>query len=198
MLSSEEGKLAVASVLDFEPRRITVDEYHRMVEAGVFDEDERIELLDGVLVPMSPQTPDHADLVQWLNNRLVRLVGPEYDVRPQLPLTAGATSEPEPDLVVVPAGRARHAHPKSAPLVIEVARESLRKDRLLKAGLYARAGVLEYWIVNAEERCVEVHRDPDPAAGRYATVQTHRRSGTLTSSALPQVRIELGELFDEP
>ena len=188
----------MASVLDFEPRRITVDEYHRMVEAGVFDEDERIELLDGLLVPMSPQSPDHADLVQWLTNRLVRLIGPDYEVRPQLPLTAGATSEPEPDLAIVPAGRARRAHPKTAPLVIEVARDSLRKDRLLKASLYAKAGVLEYWMVNAEERCVEVHRDPDPVAGRYVAVQTLQRGQALTSAILPQVRIDLSEMFGEP
>lgn len=169
-----------------------------MVEAGVFDEDERIELLEGLLVPKSPQSPDHADLVQWLTNTLVRLVGPDYEVRPQLPLTAGATSEPEPDLAIVPAGRARHAHPKTAILVIEVARESLRKDRLLKSVLYAGAGVPEYWIVNAEGRSVEVHRDPDAPSRRYGTVQTLRLGETLTSAVLSRVRIDLRELFGEP
>jgi Uma2 family endonuclease len=187
----------VASVLDFELRRISVEEYHKMIEAGIFDEDERLELLEGVIVPMSPQSPDHADLVQWLTNRLVRLIGDGYDVRPQLPLVASPTSEPEPDLAVVPAGRTRERHPTGALLVIEVARESLRKDRLLKASLYARAGIPEYWIVNPAEDRVEVYRDPDPAAGRYATVTSVGRDGVVAAEKLPQVRIRVGELLGE-
>jgi Uma2 family endonuclease len=187
----------VASVLEFEPRRISVEEYHKMIEAGIFDEDERLELLEGVIVSISPQSPDHADLVQWLTNRLVRLIGDRYDVRPQLPLVASPMSEPEPDLAVVPAGRTRDRHPTNALLVIEVARESLRKDRLLKAALYARAGIPEYWIVNPAEKCVEVHRDPDPSAGRYTTVTTVARGGELIAVKLPQIRIAVGELFGE-
>lgn len=166
-----------------------------MIEAGIFDEDERLELLEGVLVPMSPQSPEHADIVQWLNNTLVRLAGPEYDVRPQLPLTASPHSEPEPDLAVVPAGRTRAAHPGSALLVIEVARDSVRKDRLLKAGLYARAGIPEYWIVNVDEGCIEVHVSPDAAAGCYTKAQTLRRGEDLGCGVLPQIRFSVADLF---
>jgi Uma2 family endonuclease len=187
----------VSSVLEFELRRISTAEYHRMIEAGVFDGDERLELLEGVIVPLSPQSPERADLIQWLNNTLARLIGPQYEVRPQLPLTAGESSEPAPDLAIVPAGRARTRHPTTALLVIEIARESLRKDRLLKAGIYARAGVPEYWIVNTAERCVEFHRDPDPTAARYATMLTVRPGQELKSASVPGVRLPVGDFFEE-
>ena len=185
----------MASVLDLEPRRITVDEYHKMIGAGVFDEDERLELLEGVIIPMSPQSPDHADLVQWLTNVLARAIGPEYEVRPQLPLTIRPTSEPEPDLAIVPAGRNRRQHPTTALIVIEVARDSLRKDRTVKASIYAGVPIPEYWLVNVAEACVEVHREPDPSARRYGSVQTVRRGEELLSAALPRLRIALTDLF---
>lgn len=187
----------MASVLEFGPRRISAAEYHKMSQAGVFEEDERIELLEGVIVPMSPQSPDHADLIEWLNNTLARLVGPAYRVRPQLPLAADDFSEPEPDILVVPADRPRGQHPKTALLVVEVARESLRKDRLIKAGIYARAGIPEYWIVNIPERCVESHTEPDPAAGRYAKLLTLRAGEELASASVPGVRIAVADLFRE-
>lgn len=187
----------MASVLEFEQRRISVAEYHKMIAAGVFAEDERIELLEGVIVPMSPQSPDHADLVQWLTNTLARLIGPDHHVRAQLPLSASDLSEPEPDIVVVPAGRSRRQHPKSALLVIEVARESLRKDRLLKTGIYARARIPEYWIIDIAERCVEFHSDPDPVAGRYGAVRSFRAGQELVSLTVPAVRIAIDDLFGE-
>ncbi len=177
--------------------RLSVDEYHRMLEAGILDEDDRVELLEGVIVRMSPRSPPHAHVIQRLTRHLNRTLGDEYVVLPQLPLTLGDFSEPEPDLAVVRAEDAASAeeHPRTACLVIEVAKATLRKDRQLKAGLYARFAIPEYWIFNMKERCVEVHRDPDPDAGRYRTALTCAPDATLESSAVPGLRVALGELF---
>jgi Uma2 family endonuclease len=178
------------------PRLLNVDEYHRMIEAGIFDEDEHLELLEGVIVAMAPQGPTHAHCIQWLNRLLVRRLGDEYAVRPQLPLTLGERNEPEPDLTVVRADSAsKDHHPGTAILAIEVSGESLRKDRRVKAAVYARFGIAEYWIVNVDARVVEVYSDPDGTKGVYNQTRTVTTADTLTSEALPELSFPLAELF---
>src|SRR5262245_35302979 len=110
-------------------RRLSVEDYHRMITAGVFDEDERLELLEGVIVEMSPQSPRHAIIIQRLCDRQFTSPGPDCVVRSQLPLTLAADSEPEPDVAVVPrnASGDRDEHPSTALLIFEVASDSLRK-----------------------------------------------------------------------
>lgn len=177
------------------PRRLSVEEYHRMIQAGILGEDERVELLEGVIVAMTPQQPPHARRIEWLSHFLGRRLGDDFRVRSQLPLTLGESSEPEPDVAVVRAGSgSEDRHPATALLVIEVADASLRKDRA-KASLYARAGVPEYWIVNVKDRVVEVLLDPDPPAGRYRRTRTCAVGETLTSETLPEVSFPLAELF---
>lgn len=170
-----------------------------MTDAGILDEDERVELLEGVIIPMSPQRPEHAGRIQRLANRLTRRLPPIYEVRVQLPLSLGGISEPEPDLAVVRAdqGDPISAHPSTALLAIEVARESLRKDRELKAAIYARAGIPEYWIVNLAESCVEVYRDPDPAAGRYRTSLKVSTGEQLGCPSIPELRIDVDGIFGD-
>jgi Uma2 family endonuclease len=187
----------MASLPDVSPRPFSVAEYHRMVDAGILTEDDRVELLEGVIVLMSPQKDPHGHAVEVLNDTLVRQVSGRFRVRPQLPLTVGDRSEPEPDLAVVPlpvpgslAGNRR-----AALLVIEVAGESLRKDRLVKSRVYARAAVPEYWIVNLEERCVEVQRDPDADSGVYRVSLVARSGEELRSSAVDGVSMAVAELF---
>lgn len=175
--------------------RLTVLDYHRMIDAGVFDEDDHVELIEGVLVDMTPQSPPHAHVIQKLNAALVRGVGEAFDVRVQLPLTVSDLSEPEPDFAVVPSDEGAIEHPKTAVLVIEVARGSLKRDRVLKAPLYARAGVREYWISDVEGRVVEVFRDPEPAAGRYASTATVRAGSFVSPSAFPALKIAVAALF---
>jgi Uma2 family endonuclease len=154
--------------------RLTVEDYHRMIEAAVFDEDERLELLEGVIVEMSPQAPRHALVISRLCDPVFVVPGPDFLVRCQLPLTLGRASEPEPDVAVVSRALAaqRDRHPGTAALVFEVAGDSLRKDRLAKGAVYAAAGIPEYVIVNLAQDCLEVHRDPDPQGRRYRTVVT--------------------------
>ncbi len=164
-------------------------EYHRMIDAGIFDEDEHIELLEGVIVAMSPQNALHALVVERLGDPRFLQLPDAFVVRCQLPLALSATDEPEPDVAVIPrdAPRSRQQHPGTARLVFEVAGESLRRDREIKAGLYARAGVEEYVIVNLVEECLEVHRDPLPGSGRYAALTRVDRAGRFASVAVSGV-----------
>ncbi len=178
-------------------RRIRVDEYHRMVEAGILGEDERVQLVDGMLVAMTPQGRPHAFVIQQLTRLLVGALGDDFAVLTRLPLTLGEDSEPEPDLAVVRAqdAAATTRHPGTALLVVEVSGDSVRFDRQTKSALYARAGVPEYWTVNLADAAIEVFRDPDPASGIYRQAQLATRGETLTAGVLPSVQVGVARLF---
>jgi Uma2 family endonuclease len=187
----------MASLPDLEPRPFSVADYHRMIDAGIFDEDERVELLEGVIVQMSPQQDPHQFTIEFLTHSLVGQVGENHRVRVQLPLTLGELSQPEPDFAIVP--RPAPGQPtgprRSALLIIEVAGESLRNDRLVKGRIYGRAGIPEYWIVNLEERCLEVYREPDPEAGVYRVSLRVAIGETVRSSTLSGVTVAVADLF---
>jgi Uma2 family endonuclease len=178
-------------------RRLDVDEYHKLIEAGVLGEDEHVELLEGVMLSMPPHGPPHASVVGTLNMLFAVAAGRDRMVRCQLPLTIGDANEPEPDFAIVPAeeGRRRDRHPSTALLVVEVAHSSLRVDRVLKTRLYASAGVPEYWIVDVAREVVEVYRDPDAASGVYRTLNTLGRGDALGTPALPQLNVSVDEVF---
>jgi Uma2 family endonuclease len=178
-------------------RRLRVDEYHRMIGAGVFDDDERLELLEGVIVGMSPQSVLHARVIQYLVRLFARGLADPYVVRPQLPLTLGDDGEPEPDLAIVTVDEAcaPGRHPTQALLVIEVANESLAKDRGLKAAIYARGGVAEYWIVNLVEQTLEVYLEPQPGAGRYGASATYRADAAVAPRFAPELTLRVAEVL---
>lgn len=168
-----------------------------MVEAGVFDEAEHLELLEGVIVAMSPQRPPHSQIIQRLCDPLFVRVPPEFVLRCQLPLSFAPHSEPEPDVAIVrrtEAGSMRH-HPTTASLIFEVAGESLRTDRIVKAGIYSVAGVPEYVIANVDSQSLEVHRDPDTGARRYRSVSTLSVRDRFDSTAVPGFSFEVRALF---
>ncbi|MBI3181749.1 MAG: Uma2 family endonuclease [Myxococcales bacterium] len=191
-MGSLEGVEGLASA-----RRFRTEEYHRLITAGILDEDEHVELLEGVIVEMTPQKRPHARVITTLTGKLARALPPEYSVRIQLPLTLSDDSEPEPDLAVVLQSEedAAPAHPRSALLVAEVSGDSLRKDRSLKGRVYARANIPEYWIANVAEKCVEIYTDPVSSEGRYATARTVRPGDTLVPRHLPGVEIPVADLF---
>ncbi len=163
-----------------------------MVAAGFF-RDERVELIQGVVVEMSPQNAPHSYVIQLLSRLLMpRLVG-RADVRVQLPFIAGADSVPEPDLAVVELGNYMDAHPSQALLIIEVADSSLKFDRQEKAALYPRVGIPEYWIVNVAGRSIE--RYSEPTAGTYARVTPFRSGDSLAPLAFPEVALRVDEVF---
>ena len=176
---------------------MSVEDYHRMVEAGILDEDDRVELLDGVIVEMPPQGPRHAILIQKLCDPTFARVPPDHVIRCQLPLTLGSGSEPEPDVSVVRrADVSSTSHPTTAALVFEVAGDSLQKDRLTKAALYAGAGIPEYVIVNAWQDCLEIHRDPDAASRRYRTMLTLSGDDRFDSAAVPGFAFRVASLLE--
>lgn len=172
-------------------RRLSVAEYYRMAEAGILTPRDRVELIEGEIVTLSPAGSPHAGTVKRLNRLLVRLVGDRATVSVQDPLRLGDESEPEPDvaLLLPRADDYTAAHPIAADvlLVIEVADSSLLYDRRVKRPLYARHGIPEYWIVNLEAEVVEVHRQP--TAGGYAAETSAGRNEVLGLVALPDLAI---------
>ncbi len=153
--------------------QLTVDEYHRLAEIGVVQPDDRLELLEGWLVPKVTNSPPHAAAVQRLTRLFtLALVGSPWEVRCQLPVTL-ARSEPEPDIALVAAGLPAHRHPYPAELaaVIEVAHSSITADRRVKARIYAAEGIEPYVIVNLAEAQLELLTDPRP--GGVASYARH-------------------------
>ncbi|HET8530012.1 MAG TPA: Uma2 family endonuclease [Methylomirabilota bacterium] len=182
-------------------RRWTRGEYDRLVEHGIFAAGERIELLGGLLVVREPQGGRHAMGVRMVEEALRAAFGSGWDVRGQLPVALDAESEPEPDVSVVPGSFRDYPleHPARAVLVVEIADSSLALDRGEKAGLYARARVPEYWIVNLVDRTLEVHRESAPDAGapfgsRYREIVTLRPGETVVALAAPDTVIAVADL----
>jgi Uma2 family endonuclease len=184
--------LDASLLLPERPRPLRRVEYDRLVALGAF-EDERIELLHGVLVDMSPNKPGHVSPIDRLTMILVPALVARAIVRVQSPIAAGDDSEPEPDIAVVPPGDYRQEHPAQALLVIEVALSSLNKDRNVKAPLYAASGFPEYWIVDVAGQAIEVHATP--AGGAYATVTRHTPGETLRPAAFPDVAVQVADVF---
>jgi Uma2 family endonuclease len=177
--------------------RITRDRYWQLVEEGVIGPDDRVELLEGVIVSMSPQNPPHAFVMTALNRLLASSVGPGFLVRVQLPLDVSAFSTPEPDFAVVPGPAEDYlaAHPTSALLIVEVADSTLTQDRLTKGPLYAAAGFPEYWIVNLRDHCVETYRAPVAAERRYAETRIARAGDRLEPLRLPGVSLAVADFL---
>jgi Uma2 family endonuclease len=184
--------LDTAQLAPEQRRPIRRAEYDAMGEAGLFL-DERVELIDGVIVRMSPRTVLHDSVLE----RLYELLGPKLvgrtRVRIQLAFAADEWSEPEPDFALVPADEARTDHPSRAHLVVEVAVSSFRFDRTTKAAMYARAGVPHYWIVDAEDRSVWMYSAPSEDGYRQ---NTHcDRAATLEVPGFEDVLLPVAALF---
>lgn len=167
-------------------------EYERLVELGVFV-DERVELLAGVLLAVSPQGARHAQTIQRLTHRLVIALDRRAEVRVQLPLAVSDESEPEPDLAVVAPGDYSAGHPSAALLVIEVAETSQHRDRTLKGQVYAAAGVPEYWLCDLAAGAIEVHREP--AADGYRRLETRRTGESVAPGAFPDLVLSVDDLL---
>jgi Uma2 family endonuclease len=183
-------------------RRWTRVEYERLIELGVFQPGERLELLDGLLVVREPQGVPHATAIRRVLAALRRALGDAWQIDSQLPLALDADSEPEPDVAVVPCdpGAYREAHPSHAVLIVEIAESSYRTDREHKAGLYARAGIADYWIVDLVHNTLEVHRQPEvspaaPFGWRYGCVETRRPPATVTPLVAPGAFIAVADLL---
>lgn len=143
--------------------RLSVDQYHEMVRAGILTDDDPVELLDGWLVPKMPKNRPHSVATRLVRTALERIVPHGWYVDSQEPITLSA-SEPEPDGIVVRGDPRQYGESQPGPadvaLVVEVADATLHRDRTLKKALYAQAGIPAYWIVNLVDRIVEVYTEP--------------------------------------
>ena len=176
---------------------VTVDEFARMGEAGVFADDARVELVDGEIREMTPIGPPHALVVSLLAEQLiVRLAGKAY-VSVQNPVRLDRHSEPQPDAAVarrrLDSYAARHPGADDVLLVIEVADSSVRYDRLEKAPRYGRAGIPETWLVDLAAETVTVRTGPGPDG--YARRQVRRRGDAITATAIPELSVQVDALF---
>ena len=163
---------------------LTVDDVTAMVDAGILGEDDKVELLDGVLVEMSPQGPQHLAAVTRLNMRLVPIAAAAgLILTPQCPLDVlSPISLPEPDIAIAP-DPGWDAYPVRAVLVIEVSVTSRAVDLGRKAAIYAAAGIPEYWVLDMADRRLVVHREP--ADGSYADIAALTDADTVTAACLP-------------
>jgi Uma2 family endonuclease len=178
-------------------RRFTVEEYERMGAAGILGEDDRVELLDGEIVEMSPIGPRHAGRVNRLNRLLAVGLGERAVVTVQNPVRLALRSEPQPDLVVARPRRdfyeLGHPTPDDVLLLVEVAEISAAFDRGVKVPLYARAGIPEVWLVDLASEQVMVHRAP--TEGRYADVRTLGRGDRLAPQAFPDLELSVADVL---
>jgi Uma2 family endonuclease len=189
-MMTEELELLVPEPI----RKLKRVEFDRLAAAGCFD-DERVELLFGVVVEMTPIDPSHDDGVSRLTRLLMRALDDDRAIiRPQCSFAALDDSEPVPDVTLVPPGRYNREHPSRALLVIEIARTSLRRDRKLKKLLYARSEVDEYWIVNLVEDCLEVQRSAKKGVWTDCTVL--KRGDRVSPVAFPDVSFAVADLLD--
>lgn len=175
----------------------SVSSYFELVERGLLEEDDHVELLEGLIVASPPQGPLHAGVTMAVDAALRRAVGERASIRVQMPLVAGPRSVPEPDIALVPGTAADYLdhHPTGALLVVEISDSSLPQDRLSKSRIYARAGVLEYWILNLRDRCVEVHAEPNAEGRVYRAIHRAWVGDVVELAAFPGTTVRVADLL---
>ncbi len=194
-------KRVQAEISGIQRRKFSKAEYYRMAEMGFFN-GQRVELIDGEVILMSPQEAGHATAVELVVRVLERAFGEGYHVRDQKPLDLGEGQEPEPDAAVV-VGSPRdyaQAHPKTAVLVVEVALSSVDYDRVVKGSLYAKSGIPEYWLLNLRDRRLEVFREPVSMPEQifgfgYKSVRIYLPEETVSPLAKPDAQIKVADLL---
>jgi Uma2 family endonuclease len=177
--------------------QFTVTDFARMAAAGIFAEDDRVELIDGEVRAMSPIGPRHAAIVKRLNALLSRQIVPTAIISVQDPIQLTDYTEPQPDIAVL-RGRAdfyAQAHPVSADvlLVVEVAETSLEYDREEKVPRYAQARIPEVWLIDVERETVTQYTQPDGT--HYRGKQTLQRDQVLVSPTMSHLRLAVGDIF---
>lgn len=192
-----EGEHYPGRVSELVRYRFSVDEYHLMGAAGLFDEDDRVELLDGEVVEMAPIGSRHAAAVKWFIDWATSRLGDRVVVGAQDPVGLSERSEPQPDLTLLQRRpdyyAAAHPTPGEVILLIEVADTTLRSDRGVKVPLYAAAGITEVWLVDLPGRQVHCFRQPSPTG--YREVAAFGAGDVLAPLAFPDVAFAVGDLF---
>jgi len=180
--------------------KLSIQQYDLMIEAGVFepeDQRQRVELIEGVLLMMSPIGHQHENAVDWLTRwSIENTQADEVRVRIQESLTLpGQSTVPEPDIAWVRSGAYEQSRPAANEvlLVIEVAKSSVAYDLGKKADLYADAEIADYWVANIETQSLIVHRDP--AKGRYANITTLQDEQSISPLAKSEACLTVASLF---
>ena len=188
-----------------EPKRVfrfSKDQFYRLSDEGYFN-GQRVELINGEVVPMAAQSNWHGWGVDTLQEILRPQLGKGYWVRAQMSLDLSPLSVPDPDIAVIDQPKAtfrKRANPTTAILIIEVSERTLGDDRVRKASLYAASGIQDYWILNLVHRQLEVYRNPieDPNEEfdwRYSTTTTHDSGESVSMLAVPTVSVNVDELL---
>lgn len=172
-------------------RLFTVSEYYQMAQVGIFSEDDRVELLEGEIIEMSPISSRHASCVDRLTRLFSQRVGEHAIVRVQNPVRLSEHSEPEPDLTLLKPRAdfysTAHPQPEDVLLVIEVCETSADLDRRVKLPLYAQAGIPEAWLIDVAQEQIEVYRVPSVQG--YGETQTLTRGQTLRAPLIPTIEL---------
>ena len=170
-------------------------DYDKMIASGLFVPGTHIELLDGEIVDMTPQSTEHATAIQLVDEAVRQAFGRGHLFRVQMPVALDGHSEPEPDVAVVPGSLRDYTrkHPETAVLVVEVADSSIDYDRERKGRAYARASIGEYWIVNLGDECLEVYREP--AGESYQDEAILHRGDTVSPRSSPDASIAVADLL---
>jgi Uma2 family endonuclease len=194
----------IRTMADYEirTRRFTRAEYERLIDLGVFQPGEDIELIGGELMVAEPQGAPHYTAIRKTAKALEAAFGPGWDVRTEGPIGLDDESEPEPDVAVVPGGPDDYAraHPSRPVLTVEVAESSLALDRQRKGSLYARAGLADYWVLNLIDRVLEVYREPVPDSAspfgwRYTRSEVFDASARVAPLAAPGANVLVSNLL---
>lgn len=169
----------------------TVEEYHRMAEAGLF-EGQRVELIHGKIVDMSPSKSDHSGIVKRIHNLFRDILAKNHIISVQDPIHIDDRSEPEPDIAILQYREdyytKSHPTPKETLLVIEVANSSLEKDQKVKLPLYAEAGIPEVWIVNLQDHQLEQYREPSEKD--YTNIRILRTGDVVEQNVVGRIEVE--------
>jgi Uma2 family endonuclease len=188
----EERRSTLATELAL--RRFTVDEYLEMAKAGILTEDDRVELIDGQIIEMSPIGDPHVEAVnRCLRAFLLPAAAGRLLPSAQNPVRVDRYNDPQPDVVLVPPGLRGAPRVADALLVIEVADSSLSYDRRIKLPLYARAGIREAWLLDLQGEALEVHREPGPEG--YALIRRCRRGERVAPVAFPDPDLAVDDLL---
>ncbi len=185
--------------LDLKRRRFTTDEYHQIAQAGILGEDDRVELIEGEIVEMTPIGARHAECVDRLTDLFARAFGDAARVRVQNPIVLGEHSESQPDVALVRPKpgfyTSGHPTPGDVLLLVEVADSSVDPDRRVKVPLYVRSAIQEMWLVDLEQDTITIYRDPTPDGYRSARVA--RRDDELAPIAFPDRALAVDDILPD-
>ena len=183
--------------VQYQKHYFNVGEYYRMAEVGLLSPDDRVELIEGEIIEMSPIGSTHAGTVDRSSAALNRKLGDTVIVRVQNPIRLNDFSEPQPDLALLKPRKDfytnSHPAPEDVLVAIEVADTSVDYDRNVKLPLYAREGIPEAWLMVLPKDVIEVHSQPEK--GKYKKVQRLKRGKTLTSSTVPSLSCKVEDLL---